>query len=139
MSKSHTNPDARLHLTDSDEEIKRKIRLALTDSLPGISYDPGIRPGVSNLLEILGHFEEGVRSPSEIAHDLDGGSMKDLKEQVATKIIDHFSTYRRKYVRLMNEDETTDELHKLAMRGADQAKEHASPTMARVHGAIGLG
>ena len=55
MSKSHSNPESRILLTDSDSEIQSKIKSAVTDSDYSISYDPEKRPGISNLIDILYH------------------------------------------------------------------------------------
>jgi tryptophanyl-tRNA synthetase len=53
MSKSAANPNSRILLSDSKDEIEIKIRKAVTDSETDISYDPVLRPGISNLLCIL--------------------------------------------------------------------------------------
>ncbi|KAF8319437.1 Nucleotidylyl transferase [Clavulina sp. PMI_390] len=53
MSKSAKDPKSRILLSDSRDEIARKIRKAVTDSETTISYDPIHRPGISNLLRIL--------------------------------------------------------------------------------------
>lgn len=53
MSKSAANPNSRILLSDSTDEIALKIRKAVTDSDTHITYDPIKRPGVSNLLRIL--------------------------------------------------------------------------------------
>merc|ERR1711939_634674 len=53
MSKSDADPKSRILITDTREEIHAKVKGAITDSEPGISFDPEKRPGVSNLIEIL--------------------------------------------------------------------------------------
>jgi len=50
MSKSEINDY--ISLLDKPEEIKEKVKKALTDSQEGICYDPVKRPGISNLLTI---------------------------------------------------------------------------------------
>lgn len=53
MSKSAANSKSRIVLSDSKDDIEIKIRKAVTDSDTHISYDPALRPGISNLLCIL--------------------------------------------------------------------------------------
>ena len=53
MSKSATNDWSRINMTDSDDEIAKKLRRAVTDSDFGITYDRENRPGVANLLEMV--------------------------------------------------------------------------------------
>ena len=53
MSKSHPNLNSRILLTDTDTDIQKKIKSAVTDNIKSICYDPENRPGVSNLLAIL--------------------------------------------------------------------------------------
>lgn len=45
MSKSPPNPKSRILITDSREEIFKKINGSLTDCEDGITYDPATRPG----------------------------------------------------------------------------------------------
>lgn len=53
MSKSAVNPNSRIILSDSADEVSQKIRKAVTDSDHDISYDPVARLGISNLLRLL--------------------------------------------------------------------------------------
>ncbi|KAI9661668.1 MAG: Tryptophan--tRNA ligase, mitochondrial [Bathelium mastoideum] len=64
MSKSHANPKSRILITDGCEEIEKKIKGALTDSVSGISYDLVERPGVSNLLDIMFHLQDDNKQAS---------------------------------------------------------------------------
>jgi len=53
MSKSDPSELSRITLEDTDDQIKRKISRAVTDSLGGVTYEPEARPGVSNLVDIF--------------------------------------------------------------------------------------
>ena len=48
MSKSDNQELSRINLTDSSDEIRNKVRKAVTDSTGRITYDQTTRPGVSN-------------------------------------------------------------------------------------------
>ncbi|CAB0008911.1 unnamed protein product, partial [Nesidiocoris tenuis] len=52
MSKSHPDQKSRIEITDSPDEIRSKIKKALTDFTSEVEYDPENRPGVSNLIDI---------------------------------------------------------------------------------------
>ncbi|ESP01075.1 hypothetical protein LOTGIDRAFT_200474 [Lottia gigantea] len=64
MSKSEINPMGRIDLTDEPDQIREKIKKAVTDSTSEITYDPENRPGVANLIEIhealTGDFAEDI-------------------------------------------------------------------------------
>jgi len=56
MSKSDRDPLSRILLTDSPDSIREKLRKAVTDFTPNITYDITERPGISNLIDILCAF-----------------------------------------------------------------------------------
>lgn len=134
MSKSSTDERSRILLTDSAEEIRKKINSARTDSEPGISYDPDRRPGVSNLIEILSHLEG--RSCNELALEYEQASLKALKEQTAARVSSHLSGIREKYFEII--DGKTGYLETAAEMGAQAARASAEITMTQVKEALGL-
>ncbi|KAJ2842519.1 Tryptophan--tRNA ligase, mitochondrial [Coemansia brasiliensis] len=85
MSKSDINEQSRITLADSDDSIMRKIRKAQTDSLPGLSFDPEKRPGVSNLLTIYASLNKV--SVDQAVGEMQGQSMLQFKEAVAETVI----------------------------------------------------
>ena len=52
MSKSERGDTGTIFIEDTEEEIRKKIKRAVTDSENLIKYDPENKPGVSNLLTI---------------------------------------------------------------------------------------
>ncbi|KIW71537.1 tryptophan-tRNA ligase [Phialophora macrospora] len=137
MSKSDPDPKSRILITDSPEEIHAKIRGAVTDSEPGISFDPERRPGVSNLVEILKHVRES-REPSEyIAKDNANVSMRAFKELVADEIIVTLGGVRERYLELMA-DKNAYRLRDEVENGGAKARRKARLTMGDVHQALGL-
>ena len=139
MSKSHVNPKSRILITDSREEIEKKVKSALTDSVTGISYDPVNRPGVSNLLEIMFYLRNDNQHQSlqELSKDYDGLSMRALKEQVIECTDNHLAGIRDAYFSLIRGSESK-RLDDAAILGASKASCSASRTMEIVKNAVGL-
>ncbi|WEW61856.1 Tryptophan--tRNA ligase, mitochondrial [Emydomyces testavorans] len=139
MSKSHTDPNSRILLTDAPDTIHKKIKVALTDSQPGITYEPAKRPGVSNLLEILSEFDESCSlSPAELAREHENSSLRALKEHVAEKVAEHLAPIRERYAELMMDGRGKEYLENVAEEGAQKAAKNAERTMRRVKDAVGF-
>ncbi|KAF2823846.1 tryptophanyl-tRNA synthetase [Ophiobolus disseminans] len=138
MSKSDPKPKSRILITDSKEDIHNKLKHALTDSIEGVSYDREKRPGVSNLVDLMYHFDESVAaSPEDLARDLKGLSMRALKEKVADTVDVGIRDIRGRYEALIGGDQK--ELVQHAEDGAGRAEELAEETMKRVRSAMGMG
>jgi tryptophanyl-tRNA synthetase len=139
MSKSDPDERSRILITDSREQIQAKIKVALTDSVPGVSYDRELRPGVSNLIDIMYYMDESkYGSPKEIAGDMFGqnASLKALKEQVATVIADALEPIRERYHEQMARPQN--DIDAELTRAATVASNTAGETMLRVNTAMGL-
>lgn len=138
MSKSHPNPKSRILLTDSRDDISKKLRVALTDSIEGVSYDPEGRPGVSNLVEIAYNLQtpQQAASPAEYAREFDGLSLKALKERVAEVVDEHIRPIRERYQSIIGGSDR--ELSDAAAIGAEKANATAAATMKLVREAVGL-
>lgn len=134
MSKSHVDDKSRIILTDSPAEIHKKIKVALTDSAAGVTYDPVHRPGVSNLIEIVSHLE-GV-SCEEIARESQHASLRVFKEHVADRITFYLQEIRDRYISLM--EDRTDYLENVAEEGAEAARANSQVTMRQLREAMGL-
>jgi tryptophanyl-tRNA synthetase len=137
MSKSDPKPKSRILITDSREEIHNKLKTALTDSIEGVSYDREARPGVSNLVDLIYHFDpEGASSPEDLASDIKNLSMRALKERVAETVDKEIEPIRERYGELMSGDQKA--LIELAEYGARRAGGTAGRTMRRVKSAMGI-
>lgn len=137
MSKSHTNPKSRILLTDSEEKIRSKVKAAVTDSQGTVTYDIERRPGVSNLVDILYHCSEDRHSVSadDFTEDLEGLSMRGLKERVSEGIERLVKPIRENYLGLIDDER---KLEGVATEGAGRASRSAAPTLMSVRRAIGL-
>ncbi|KAL4899283.1 hypothetical protein BDW74DRAFT_163837 [Aspergillus multicolor] len=133
MSKSHADERSRIILTDSPEDIRRKVKVALTDSEPGINYDPARRPGISNLIEILSHLED--MSCDEIASRYLDASPRTLKEHLSEKLCQVLSPIKEKYDAVMADGHSLDVISE---QGACEARANADITMKMIRKAMGL-
>ena len=137
MSKSHNDPQSRIAINDSPEDIRKKIRLALTDSEDGQTYDAENRPGIANLLDIMAHFDHQEKNATELSIDLGSLSKRAFKDEVANLLIDRLAPIKAKYDDLMRTDRGA-LLDDLAIQGAAKAQDIADPTMLRVRNGVGL-
>lgn len=134
MSKSHTDERSRILLTDTPEEVHRKLKGALTDSEPQLTYDPSHRPGVSNLIEILSYFEG--KSCDEVVLDFQNLSLRALKEHAANKISSRLQPIRERYFSLVGDK--TGYVDAIANQGAQAARSNAEQTIKQVKDTLGL-
>lgn len=139
MSKSDKSHWSRILITDTPEEISKKVMSAVTDSDNFVSYDPATRPGVSNLLRLLSFFEDGGRTPEQIATELSSKNvgLGVLKQRVAESTIAAMEGIRERYLQLLAEDDGGFIDH-VAKEGARKARLRAAETMSIVREAVGL-
>lgn len=131
MSKSDPDGSSRILVVDRPDDIRRKIRRAVTDSEARIAYDPERKPGVSNLLDILAVFTgEAVEDLAE--HHAGAGYGK-FKETAAEAVIAGLAPLRRAYCQLEDRD-----VERIMTKGALEARIQAERTMVEVRGLIGL-
>jgi tryptophanyl-tRNA synthetase len=113
MSKSDSDPNSRILITDSEEAIRAKIKGAVTDSEQGITYDVDRFPGTTNLVDILRHVERDPRTPEEVVTELKDLSKVALKERVADAVVKELTPIRDRY-RQLDEGGDKDLVAKLA-------------------------
>ena len=68
MSKSLDSPQGTVLLLDDPKDVERKVKRAVTDSDGEVPWDPEGKPGVSNLLSILGAATD--EPPEDLAEPL---------------------------------------------------------------------
>lgn len=136
MSKSHEAERSRILITDSPDQIRSKVASALTDSLPGISYDTAARPGISNLLDILSAFDAKGRTALDIADECDQMTPRQLKALVSDSIICGLQGFSDRYRNLL--DDRGSYLEFVEAEGARKARKSAEETMHLVRSAVGI-
>lgn len=135
MSKSDLDQNACVYITETPEEIARKIKRAVTDSIQGpITYDVAERPGVSNLITIVSGLTG--KSVSETVTDLAWiQNHKQLKDHVTEIIVEEFKPKRHLFDQLMTDKAY---IEKISTQGRDKAREIALKNMEKVREIIGM-
>lgn len=133
MSKSSTIPNDTILLVDTDEEIIKKIKKAVTDSEGIVKYDKENKPGVSNLMEIYGIIEG--KTNEEIEKEFEGQNYGSFKQKVAEAIIKELKPFHEKYNEIIQNPEY---LEKVCKKGAEKAHKIASNTLRNVYDKIGI-
>ena len=132
MSKSL--PDAgTLNLLDDPQRVLKKIKSAVTDSGGDIRFDPENKPGVSNLLTILGALTG--KSIEELEAAYAGKGYGAFKTDVADAVLS-FVTPVQDNVRHYLDD--TAALDAILAAGADRARGVAVATMESVRERVGF-
>ena len=131
MSKSLDSPRGTVDLLEDPSTVARKIKSAVTDSESEVRYDVQAKPGVSNLLSILGAATG--RSPEEVA---EGYSMYGpLKADTAEAVVELLRPIQARFAELEADPAETSRLLRI---GADKARAIASVTLERARSNIGL-
>ncbi|KAK8199680.1 uncharacterized protein BKA78DRAFT_329264 [Phyllosticta capitalensis] len=134
MSKSQGSELSRIYITDSEDEIRLKIRKARTDGIEGVSYDTEARPGVSNLIEMMCHLG-GAENVDAIVGECKDLSMQAFKAKVADTVVEHLEPIRSSYLDYLDRPGA---LRDIAEQGAEKARKRAGDTMKDVKEAIGF-
>lgn len=137
MSKSHADARSRILLSDSADDIRSKIKAALTDSIEGLSYDPLKRPGVSNLLSLMAYMDPNRRSEEQIAADGRSLTMRAFKEEVSDVIIKGLTDIKAKFD-FFSDTTQWGHLREIISLGNEKARLKANSTMIQVRNIAGL-
>lgn len=131
MSKSSASELGTIFLGDPPELVDRKVRRAVTDSEPGVTYEPSRRPGLANLLELLAATTGST--PEEVAGRYE--RFGPLKADLAEALVELLTPLRERTAELLGDPA---ELTALLAKGAERASEVAEATLADVAAAMGL-
>jgi tryptophanyl-tRNA synthetase len=132
MSKSDESDLSRINLSDSADEIVKKIKKAKTDSVMGITYDKA-RPEIYNLLNI---FSAATRKkPEEIALDYTNSGAGKFKEDLAQAVATMLEPIQNNIKSLRSD---LDFVKKVLNDGKDQAREIAANNIKEIKQIVGL-
>jgi tryptophanyl-tRNA synthetase len=131
MSKSAESDAGTVMLTEDLASVAKKFKRAVTDSDGEVRFDPVAKPGVSNLLSILGACTG--RSPEQVAEGYD--QYGPLKADTAEAVVEVLRPIQERVTALRSDPSATAELLRI---GADKAAAVAAGVMERVRTNVGL-
>ena len=131
MSKSTGTPQGTVLLLEDLKSVERKIKRAVTDTETEVRFDPVNKPGVSNLLEILGAVTG--RDPEKLASDYT--QYGPLKTDAAEAVVELLRPVQARYRELESDPASLDAI---LAQGADKARAIASVTLAKARERMGL-
>lgn len=131
MSKS--SPTGAVFLMDSNDQITKKIKSAVTDSDREVSFDPEAKPGIANLIGLLAAAtDQGLNETAEQVAGLGYGA---FKQQVADALVTKIEPVRTATEQLLQDPAHLEaQIH----LGAQKARAVASETMRNVNNRLGL-
>ncbi|KAI1005210.1 hypothetical protein K3495_g3006 [Podosphaera aphanis] len=135
MSKSQGNLNSRILITDTLDEIRKKIARAVTDSENRVSWCPDTRPGVANLLSILSAFDTSERTPEQLANALNDLKLGELKDLLVETLEKNLRPIRDRYTEIVA-DQTY--LKKVAENGLEKVNATGKTNMKLIKEAVGL-
>jgi tryptophanyl-tRNA synthetase len=125
MSKSRGNAIA---IGASDDETARLIRAARTDSERAITYEPGRRPEVANLVLLAALCRD--EAPEAVAEAIGTGGATALKRVAIDAVNDRFRAVRARRRELIAD---RGYLRAVLRSGSERARAIAEDTLAHVH------
>ena len=132
MSKSDPE-DTYIAILDKPEDIRRKLKRAVTDSDGEIRFDPETKPGVSNLLTILSVLKK--ETMEETVSAMQGLGYGALKEAVSEAVIAELTPIQQRYNEIIADK---DALNAMLGRNAERAYALARRTLRKVYKKVGL-
>lgn len=132
MSKSDANKDAFILILDSEEETRKKIKRAVTDSLGEMRYSDE-QPGLKNLINIYSSFSK--RSAEDIVRQYEGQGYGKFKEDLGEVVVEGLRPIRARFKEIR---EDKDYLEKVYREGAQKASSIANKTLRKVYKKMGF-
>lgn len=133
MSKSEKGDTGSIFIEDTEDEIRKKVKRAVTDSENSVRFDVENKPGVSNLLSIYACLKKiEIEMAEEHFKDANYGT---LKSEVAETIIECLKPVQEKYYEYLSNKEY---LNSILLKGKQKAEQKARETLTRVYNKLGL-
>ncbi|MDO8560743.1 MAG: tryptophan--tRNA ligase [bacterium] len=124
MSKSAQSANNYISLLDTPDEIRKKIKIAVTDSGSEVIYDEKEKPAISNLIAIYSLFSDNSRE--NLQKEFAGKGYGEFKKDLAEAIIEGLAPLQRNYQEISN---NKNELLKILRAGTETAREIAEKTL----------
>ncbi|MDX8045783.1 tryptophan--tRNA ligase [Gracilibacillus sp. S3-1-1] len=133
MSKSDDNQKASIFMLDTEKQIEKKIKSAVTDSEGIVKFDKENKPGISNLLTI--HASCTGETIEALEQKYEGKGYGEFKQDTANAVIEVLRPIQARYNELIDSEELDD----LLDQGADKANFAANKMIRKAKKAMGLG
>lgn len=135
MSKLDPDQNLCIYVNNLPEEIRAKLKKAVTDSIQGPpTYDPEARPGVLNLINIVAGLTNA--SAEQVVADMAHfENHKQLKDHVGDVVIEHLREPRELYTQLIQDPVY---LEDVTNKGVLKARAVAETTMKEVKQKMGF-
>ena len=133
MSKSDEDPNATVYLNDTDDQIRKKVKRAITDSGTEITFDEEQKPGVSNLLMIQSAITG--KTVAQLVESYAGKQYGHLKVETGEIVVSAIQPLRDETDKLMK-DRTY--LDKILKSGAAKARVRADKTLSDLYDRLGF-
>ncbi|HEY3544304.1 MAG TPA: tryptophan--tRNA ligase [Gaiellaceae bacterium] len=133
MSTTFSSEQGAVYIADTPEQVRKKFKSAVTDSEREIRYDPGSKPGVSNLLEIMSVATGDTID--ELVQRFQGSGYGDLKEAVGESVVELLTPIRERFEGARADER---ELHRLLAVGAEKARRASEPTLELMYERMGF-
>ena len=129
MSKSDPSDQSRINLTDSEDQIRKKVQKAKTDSFPFPENKNDIegRPEVENLINIFSSMS-GVL-PEKIFKKYSGNDFKNFKNDLSDLLVTKISNISKEIKKLLSDEAY---LNSILFEGAKEAKELSEKNMKEI-------
>ena len=135
MSKSDPLGTGVIYLLDPPDVVARKVARAVTDSDTGpdaVRYDPTLKPGVSNLIDILATCA-GCTVDEAVEQATSYGA---LKKRVTEAVVGVLEPLQRRYADLQRDP---GEVDRVFAAGEERCRTETEPVLSAARRAMGLG
>lgn len=132
MSKSDSNENAYILLSEDADTTAKKIKKAVTDSVGIVRYTDE-QPGLKNLINIYSAMTD--RPVEEIVAMYEGKGYGAFKKEMAEAVVESLRPIREKYNYLLNHRDFLEEIY---TKGAKKAEIRAKKTLDDVYDKIGF-
>ena len=132
MSTTGGTEQGTVYILDSPDEIRRKFKVAVTDSGREIVHADD-KPGISNLIEIM--TVSTGDSIADIQGRYDGQGYGAFKTEVAESVITLLEPFKQRFHEIRDDP---GELKRLLTRGAEKAAEASRPTLETMYERMGF-
>lgn len=133
MSKSSVNKKGVIRILDSEEDIRKKIMSATTDSESCVKFNPDTKPGISNLINIYSSLSD--LTVDEVEKKFKNSNYGNFKKKTADLVVKELTKIQKKYKEIIN----SSYLDEILDKGASESRKFAKEKYEIMKEKVGLG